>query len=648
MKLRISLIALFAFILSSQFAFGQDSITVKIRYHLFNPDGSPISLFINSLSKFYVFGNMAQLGAVNDSIHFPLSDYGLYNRGNAMGKYRQNGVVNNSIKVIRLKFPVASVGQPWNLGFISSLGTLPTDTIADFAEDPNLYTEDPYVDCMTYSYYLENQQISINPGNNGFPPYSNKVRNLIVPAQDATLDFCFSSCLTCDGASPWSNLYSYVLRNTAFVDLNNDLELSTGEPRLAQAPFVVNNSSTTITGFTGTNGNFTILADTGNYTISTQSFGQLTPSVLSQVVEVDSMSEQVFFPFQLNPDYFELEPVLLPGLMRAGFSQSSTIMINNYGNAAHNVSVTVQIDTSQTFENSSPPETSVLDNVITFLIDSIPALSNYPIHINTYTLPPPTLLPGDSVLWSVSVNAIPSEANSSNNQIQYSLPIVTSYDPNDKTMMKGATFTVARANAGEEFHYRIRFQNTGNYPASFIHVRDTLDEGLNPATLRMLRASHDYSLIINNERFLDWYFPNIELPDSASDPAGSQGEILFSIKPNLPVFNGNLIENTAFIYFDFNPAVITNTSVTKIDDPQKLELIQGESRLFIWHSESQLLRIMNPEKYRVLEIYGLDGKLQFTAKPSENIYLDSKITSNLFLLRFIDNEGRSYGKIVGR
>jgi hypothetical protein len=62
-------------------------------------------------------------------------------------------------------------------------------------------------------------------------------------------------------------------------------------------------------------------------------------------------------------------------------------------------------------------------------------------------------------------------------------------------------------------------------------------------------------------------FPNINLPDSLSDEAGSKGFVRFKVKlkDNLPL--GTTIENTAYIYFDFNAPIITNTTVNTIALP---------------------------------------------------------------------------------
>jgi hypothetical protein len=54
------------------------------------------------------------------------------------------------------------------------------------------------------------------------------------------------------------------------------------------------------------------------------------------------------------------------------------------------------------------------------------------------------------------------------------------------------------------------------------------------------------------------------LPDSGHNQLGSNGGVTFTIKtrPNLPL--GTIIDNTAYIYFDFNPAVVTNTTSNMI------------------------------------------------------------------------------------
>ena len=75
----------------------------------------------------------------------------------------------------------------------------------------------------------------------------------------------------------------------------------------------------------------------------------------------------------------------------------------------------------------------------------------------------------------------------------------------------------------------------------------------------MLSTSHTLRTAIAPTGEVRFQFPNIQLPDSASDLVGSQGYVRFAIDhlSNLP--EATELTNTASIYFDLNPAIITNT-----------------------------------------------------------------------------------------
>jgi uncharacterized repeat protein (TIGR01451 family) len=109
------------------------------------------------------------------------------------------------------------------------------------------------------------------------------------------------------------------------------------------------------------------------------------------------------------------------------------------------------------------------------------------------------------------------------------------------------------------FTYTIHFQNTGNAPAFNIRLRDTLDANLDINTFEIRGYSHP-AIVSLNGNILTVRFNNIMLPDSTSDYEGSMGYFQYRIKPlpNLPL--GTQIENTAYIYFDYNAPIVTNTT----------------------------------------------------------------------------------------
>jgi len=107
----------------------------------------------------------------------------------------------------------------------------------------------------------------------------------------------------------------------------------------------------------------------------------------------------------------------------------------------------------------------------------------------------------------------------------------------------------------EDLIYTVRFQNTGNDVAYDVVILDTLDANLDRETFRLLGSSHAERLntSMNAEGVLTFEFRDIFLPDSTSNFEGSQGYVIDGLAENTPV------TNSAGIYFDLNPPVITNT-----------------------------------------------------------------------------------------
>ncbi|MFK8005592.1 MAG: T9SS type A sorting domain-containing protein [Saprospiraceae bacterium] len=146
-------------------------------------------------------------------------------------------------------------------------------------------------------------------------------------------------------------------------------------------------------------------------------------------------------------------------------------------------------------------------------------------------------------------------------------PFFGSYDPNDKRAIPTGIGMENNIQRNWELDYTIRFQNTGNDTAFLVVLRDTISEHLDLATLNVRSGSHDYFYEINPERELKITFATIELPDSTTNLAESQGFIEYSISPKSDVSFGSVIENTAYIYFDFNAPIITNTVFHTIEKP---------------------------------------------------------------------------------
>ena len=116
--------------------------------------------------------------------------------------------------------------------------------------------------------------------------------------------------------------------------------------------------------------------------------------------------------------------------------------------------------------------------------------------------------------------------------------------------------------------YKIRFQNTGNDTAYIVVIRDTIDTRfLDMSTIEFGASSHRYVPILYDKNIVQLTFNNIMLVDSFRNEAASNGFVQFRIKQKKDLAIGTKIENSAGIYFDFNPPVITNLAQHTIAKP---------------------------------------------------------------------------------
>jgi hypothetical protein len=164
---------------------------------------------------------------------------------------------------------------------------------------------------------------------------------------------------------------------------------------------------------------------------------------------------------------------------------------------------------------------------------------------------------GTQLNFSASVLA-QGEQDLQFNSANFAAVVLNSYDPNDKQCHLPTNILPFEQ---EDLGYTVRFQNDGNYPALNVEIRDTISTNLDLSTFRLIAAKHPVTYSINpSSREIVFRFSGIQLQPSQDNLEASQGYVSYSIEevPNLPL--NAVIENTAYIYFDFNPAIITNTT----------------------------------------------------------------------------------------
>ncbi|MEI8204161.1 MAG: T9SS type A sorting domain-containing protein [Bacteroidota bacterium] len=215
------------------------------------------------------------------------------------------------------------------------------------------------------------------------------------------------------------------------------------------------------------------------------------------------------------------------------------------------------------------------------------------------------------------ITEVNGDCNPLNNFVTDSAIVIAAIDPNDKQVTpEGNIFNMT------ELNYSIRFQNTGNSSASKVVLIDTLDSHLDINTFHFLGSSHPAVIQKLPGNIVKFNFDPIYLPDSGSNYFTSMGGVRFSIKPLGYYPIGTQIKNTAYIYFDDNAAVVTNTVVNTIDSTvhNQIDLIQNDNSLFTFFPNPayNLLHIQLPQDYSTAEIkiYNLLGQIQQTMQVS--------------------------------
>ena len=192
-----------------------------------------------------------------------------------------------------------------------------------------------------------------------------------------------------------------------------------------------------------------------------------------------------------------------------------------------------------------------------------------------------TITISDSICVNVSVTPTTGDNNTSNNTFNYCYHVSNSWDPNFKETYPEQV----QPGFNDYFYYTVHFQNTGSAAAININLQDTLDANLDLNTFQITNYSHYCTSMLTGNK-LSFNFPNIQLPDSTSNFDGSQGYVQYRIKPLANLQGGTMIHNKASIYFDYNPAVVTNTTTNEY----MLSIGQSEIR----NSKSEITISPNP------------------------------------------------------
>ena len=445
-----------------------------------------------------------------------------------------------------------------------------------------------------------------------------------------------------------------------YCDANGNNILDNGENLLQNAPVTFyNGNSPAITAYTDSNG-WVIVC--GNYFTSNIISAQISPYWLTQhgyTVNSSMINLQAIPATTPSPGMFavncgpssnacdDLWTTVTPWI---GYYQGTTAKIKlNFGNYGPGTATTYTLSFSYppgvtpVLSSINVPGYTISGNTISWnLTNAAPGYSYTDI---IYFTIPSGLLNGAQHYFTSNISATGTntDCNYANNDGSLLQILGNSYDPNDKTVHQAEQMSPVIT---DNLTYTIRFQNTGTAPAQNIHILDTLSTNLDWSTFDLIYASHDMQVVDLGNGIRRFEFPQIWLPDSTTNEPLSHGMLVYRIKELVTNGEGEEIFNTAFIYFDWNPAIVTNTTYNV---NSSLGLNELETTALIYpNPASTHVTVSIEEQIEHIRIYDLMGKEWMSSTPhSSQAALDvSSLPSGIYMVNVTSESGTFTERLI--
>lgn len=211
---------------------------------------------------------------------------------------------------------------------------------------------------------------------------------------------------------------------------------------------------------------------------------------------------------------------------------------------------------------------------------------------------------GDSICLTLGILP-PGDAIPNNNILTECFPVSASFDPNEKWMSPTAADTSMYL-----FTFTVNFQNTGTAPAENIYILDTLDNDFDASTFEMIASDHDVVTQLLPGNILRFNFHAINLPDSTSDEPHSHGFVKYRVSRKAATGLGTVISNTAYIFFDYNQPVVTNTVSTVISATIGIDEMHSRADDILLYpnpTANELKLVSKSGKIQEIQVYNLLG-----------------------------------------
>lgn len=311
----------------------------------------------------------------------------------------------------------------------------------------------------------------------------------------------------------------------------------------------------------------------------------------------------------LSPGFDNLVNLVNENFM-PGQQTPTIIHAENLGCQSTSGTISLVLDPLTSFVNAVPAPSSINGDTLYWNYSNLSQPNGNSFIANVTLLTSTNAQLGDSVHFDLKINDVTGDSDPANNIRNYRFPVLNGYDPNDKKVYPSGECNPHFVYNNEKLTYTIRFRNTGNSFAYNIKLIDSLSPYIKKESLRILGASHNVKVHFDNNDVLRFNFDTILLPATLSvGPYLSTGYVIFEFEQKPTLAHGSVIKNKARIYFDYNPAIITNQVFNTVTDGSHISesdtLVVFALDSTIWNNQTYTQSGIY--SYHTLNLYGCDS-----------------------------------------
>ena len=501
------------------------------------------------------------------------------------------------------------------------------------------------------SLFMKNgKQESLTLTNNPILLYVCTDENETVSIQNTIDQLGYTNCQVNSYCSFTPGGVFYTIQGTTKLDANVN-GCDAGDLGYANLKFNITDGTNTGSIVADTSGNYSLPVTSGSHTVTPElenpTYYTISPANVQVVFPASASPFNQDFCIAPNGVHPDLEITVFSIFTPVpGFNVKYKIVYKNKGNQIANGQITLafQDDVMDLLSTNPATSSQALNSLVWDYTNLQPFESrtiDFEMNLNTPSDTPP-LNGNDTLNFTASITPVIADEVPTDNQFQFYQYVMNSFDPNDKNCLEGNRITPAMI--GKYIHYKIRFENTGNFAAQNIVIKDIIDtDKFDISSLQITNSSHSCVTKISEGNKVEFLFENINLP---FDDANNDGYVVFKIKTKPTVVLNDILRNQASIYFDYNFPIITNEAQTVVGNALANQQFSTSTFKVYPNPVKNLLNIQSKEVPTKIEIFDTNGRLLQSTPISSNQADVSSLSSGTYFVKIYSKENSGVIKIT--